>query len=430
MDNRREEIARRRKVRGLSQEALAAQLNVARTTVARWESGEVVPLPWVRPRLAEALGLSLVELDMIFTQDATQQVAFVVPVTAEPLGVAGLDDETLWRILMDEPDGMDRKQFLRLALATGAASTLGTVEAVASPTSVLDPRSVKSYATIAAVQRDLYWTLDAPAMLDTALGHLRLGSRLLNTSRHGSEPTTALAAAVAHTALLAARVALFDLGQARLAERCFAIAESASAEAHDPWLAAVIAGHHAFVPGFAGDLTGARCHLDLAMVHLRRRPNGLIESWVGCVSAELHARTGDGAMARSLTDRAEQSLARAADIPAWFDFYDASRLAGFAGNAALLAGESAVAVGWLERALNELGEKAAKQRTVVLLDLAAAHRLLDADQGAAYADEALSLLEAVPYSAAVDRLSDVTSRFKETPHGARLTERARTLQAV
>lgn len=430
MNNRREEIAQRRRVRGLSQEALAAHLNVARTTVARWESGEVIPLPWVRPRLAEALGLSLIELDLIFTPDATHRMALVAPTAAEPPGAPDLDDETLWRILMGESDGLDRKQFLQLALATGAASALGAVEAAASPTSVLDPRSVKSYVTIAAVQRDLYWTLDSPAMLDVALGHLRVGTGLLSALRHGSELSATLAAAVAHTALLAARVALFDLGQPRLAERCFAVAESASTEAHDPWLAAVIAGHHAFVPGFASDLTAARCHLDLAAVHLRRRPNGLISSWVGCVSAELHARTGEGAAARSLTDRAEQALARPSDVPEWFDFYDASRLAGFAGNAALLAGDSAAAVGWLDRALNELDEKAVKQRSVVLLDLAAAHQSLDADQGAAYADEAMSLLETTPYSAAVGRLDDVTSRFSGTPHGARLSEHARVLQAV
>ncbi|MFC4627829.1 helix-turn-helix domain-containing protein [Promicromonospora alba] len=428
MDNRREEIARRRRVQGLSQEALAALLNVARTTVARWESGEVVPLPWVRPRLAEALGLSLVDLDAVFDPAALQEVVVATPVAEEPPGPATLDDDVLWRILMDEGDELERKQFLRLVLATGAVSALSTVEAAASPRSVLDPRSVKSYASIAAVQRDLYWSLDAPAMLDVTLGHLRLGTQLLNASARDDHLTRTMSAAVAHTALLAARVSLFDLGQPRLAERCFAVAESIAADARDPWLAAVVAGHHAFVPGFAGDLTAAQRHLDLSMVHLRYRPSGLVESWLGCVSAELHARNGSAVEARNLTGRAEQALARSTEAPGWFDFYDASRLAGFAGNAELLAGKPATAATWLGRALDELDDKATKQRTVLLLDLAAAHRTLDADQGAAYADEALTLLETEPYSAAIDRLGDVMSRFDGTPHGTRLAERARTLQ--
>jgi DNA-binding XRE family transcriptional regulator len=34
---------------------------VDRTTVARWESGEYTPQPWLCPKIAEALGLSLGE---------------------------------------------------------------------------------------------------------------------------------------------------------------------------------------------------------------------------------------------------------------------------------------------------------------------------------------------------------------------------------
>jgi tetratricopeptide (TPR) repeat protein/transcriptional regulator with XRE-family HTH domain len=55
---RRERLARRRKAVGLTQEQLAEQLGVERTTVVRWERGETQPLPWLRPRLAQALGVS------------------------------------------------------------------------------------------------------------------------------------------------------------------------------------------------------------------------------------------------------------------------------------------------------------------------------------------------------------------------------------
>ena len=55
---KRGRLAQRRKAVGLTQEQLAEQLGVERSTVARWERGETRPLPWLRPKLATALGVS------------------------------------------------------------------------------------------------------------------------------------------------------------------------------------------------------------------------------------------------------------------------------------------------------------------------------------------------------------------------------------
>ena len=55
---RRDRLAARRKALGLTQEQLAELLQVGRTTVARWERGEAQPQPWLRPKLARALGVS------------------------------------------------------------------------------------------------------------------------------------------------------------------------------------------------------------------------------------------------------------------------------------------------------------------------------------------------------------------------------------
>jgi tetratricopeptide (TPR) repeat protein/DNA-binding XRE family transcriptional regulator len=55
---RRKRLALRRKALGLTQEDLAAQLGVERSTVVRWERGETEPLPWIRPKLASALRVS------------------------------------------------------------------------------------------------------------------------------------------------------------------------------------------------------------------------------------------------------------------------------------------------------------------------------------------------------------------------------------
>ena len=60
-------LAERRRLQGLSQEALAERLGVARTTVTRWEAGEVEPLAWVRPALANALSVTLDDLAALLT---------------------------------------------------------------------------------------------------------------------------------------------------------------------------------------------------------------------------------------------------------------------------------------------------------------------------------------------------------------------------
>lgn len=64
---RRHELAERRKLLGMSQERLAEVLDVDRSTVARWERGEVDPLAWHRPALAKALEISVEELALLLS---------------------------------------------------------------------------------------------------------------------------------------------------------------------------------------------------------------------------------------------------------------------------------------------------------------------------------------------------------------------------
>jgi transcriptional regulator with XRE-family HTH domain len=63
MASKRQRLAQRRKAAGFTQEQFAERLGVERSTVARWDSAETEPQPWLRPNLARALGVSLVELD-------------------------------------------------------------------------------------------------------------------------------------------------------------------------------------------------------------------------------------------------------------------------------------------------------------------------------------------------------------------------------
>ncbi len=65
MAAKRVRLAQRRKSAGFSQEKLAERLGVERSTVVRWETAESEPQPWVRPKLAAALKVTLDELQSL-----------------------------------------------------------------------------------------------------------------------------------------------------------------------------------------------------------------------------------------------------------------------------------------------------------------------------------------------------------------------------
>ncbi|WP_405099080.1 helix-turn-helix transcriptional regulator [Micromonospora sp. NBC_01412] len=62
MAPKRHRLAQRRKTVGHTQESLAEKLGVDRTTVVRWERTESEPQPWIRPKLADALNVTLEQL--------------------------------------------------------------------------------------------------------------------------------------------------------------------------------------------------------------------------------------------------------------------------------------------------------------------------------------------------------------------------------
>ncbi|WP_086747850.1 helix-turn-helix domain-containing protein [Streptomyces scabiei] len=65
MAAKRVRLAQRRKSAGYSQEKLAERLGIERSTVVRWETAESEPQPWVRPKLAAALNVTLDELESL-----------------------------------------------------------------------------------------------------------------------------------------------------------------------------------------------------------------------------------------------------------------------------------------------------------------------------------------------------------------------------
>ena len=92
MAARRHRLAQRRKTVGFTQETLAEQLGVDSTTVRRWESGETGngPQPWIRPKLARYLQVSVEELEELLHEPSTDDLRGDSPRVGSNVGSADL----------------------------------------------------------------------------------------------------------------------------------------------------------------------------------------------------------------------------------------------------------------------------------------------------------------------------------------------------
>ncbi|MBO8186823.1 helix-turn-helix transcriptional regulator [Streptomyces spirodelae] len=75
MAGKRQRLTQRRKSCGYTQETFAESLRVDRTTVQRWERGEVDPQPHQRPRIAKILGIAPEEFDALLEPDTPKLCA-------------------------------------------------------------------------------------------------------------------------------------------------------------------------------------------------------------------------------------------------------------------------------------------------------------------------------------------------------------------
>ncbi|MGC4939305.1 helix-turn-helix transcriptional regulator [Kribbella sp. DT2] len=102
MASKRVRLAQQRKAAGLSQERLAELLGVDRSTVGRWEAADTDPQPYLRPKLAAALGTSLDHVrDLLNEVDKSagveDRMAYALghPASTDLVGVAQLRNRIL-----------------------------------------------------------------------------------------------------------------------------------------------------------------------------------------------------------------------------------------------------------------------------------------------------------------------------------------------
>ncbi|HZN73782.1 MAG TPA: helix-turn-helix transcriptional regulator [Micromonosporaceae bacterium] len=421
-------LAWERLQRGWSYEELTCQIRQSMTsacetdtglsanTVRRWETGERWPEPRYRKHLVLIFNRPASELGLLTPEELQQR-----PDRDLAADCRGLLD------VANADGGIDRAAVLRGILGLAALPGITPLLSLGSsnePANTDSATSADAYFQVTRQHRELYWACPPRTLFEPVYTHAQLGVSLLRNA--AGTPRATIATALAETALLAGRLAFFDLNQPALTHRCYDVALAASREAGDHALAAAVLGHMAFIPAFSRDPHGARDLLAAARQHTWHGVGPAVRSWLHCVASEVAARDGAGAAARHEIALAESAFAQDATTPEWMDYYNAGRLNAFAGYAALADGAATEAAERLRQCLDALGERDAKQRSVVLADLAEAH-CDDPDQVAAYLDRALDAVERNWYSTGLDRVRSTRAVLADSLHGAALDERIAAL---
>ena len=315
-------------------------------------------------------------------------------------------------IVLWETELLKRRELLKaMGLAT-VASTLSTaitpVARTAGATNDLraDPETLKQLGDLATAYQELYHHTAPNVLMAPISAHLRTVDDLLRQGTNTRDERRLLANH-SQVAQLAGRLAFFDIQDPFAARAYFTTAYDAAITAGDPSLAAAAVAHLGFVSAAERRLDAAADHLSRAQMHAGRGAPQVISSWLGAINSEIQADAGDAKAALIAIDDAKRNLqdSASASTPSWFDFYDATRLAGFEGYALLRSGRASAAAGELQRALGSLTPSAIKQRTVFLTDLATANVAQgDVDNACDLAIQAATDLKTRSYATCVNRL--------------------------
>lgn len=418
MGTRRHRLAQRRKALGFTQEMLADHLEVERSTVRRWESGESDPQPWTRPKIATALEVSPGQLDELLSEsgpaaqqgpvDVVRYLGAADSVARVQLETIGIDRPGLGRhdgalglaiVHLGEPhsetDHMNRRELLRLFSMTGALLALPPSRAE----QVTPDDGIGTYGAETVLGGDdaqmnsSLWRVFTTAASKAQVLPLVREQLAVLTARlaepHDQRTHQRLCALAADLFQLAGEI-FFDCDRYTDAAHCYTLAASAGKEAGEFDLWACALTRHAFVAVYDRQFTDAVPMLDLAANLARRGDPGLsTRYWVAAVQAETFAGLGDLGRCQRALDAAEQVRGLSGEMHngGWLRF-DGSRLAEERGTCYVTLGRSDLAESSLTNAL--AGTLTARRRASVLTDLAAiGAQRRDPDQVVAFADAAL-----------------------------------------
>ncbi|MDQ3761577.1 MAG: helix-turn-helix domain-containing protein [Actinomycetota bacterium] len=452
MTAKRRALAERRQIVGHSQETLAQIVGVEPTTVGRWERGETSPQPWARPKLAEALLISVEDLDHLLAGEQPAEAVSTSAAAEEPVDDVVLTAPwsyggTVEAAAMLSGGGesrVKRRVFLSL---TGTALT-----APAHQWLVHEPEPLVSGLAGRRVSAGLANRL--PAMIaelrtmdDVAGGGSVLSlaqhefawvAGLLNQASYDESTGRKPLAALAELGQLVSWGA-YDDGQPGLAQRYNVAALRAAHSADDRPLGAHILGSMAKQAAHQGRPAEAVTLAETALAGARslRSPR---------LQAELHIRHAYALAARHDAMGCTVAISKARDYveqlasdngPQWLYWIIPAWIIVEAGDSLLLLGHADQAAGMLDEGIALFDESFVRDRQIYLTHLADAltrpgkQRDLHAaaDRGIA----AIELAKSLDSTLGMDLLRDLYHRMKphiKVPAVRDFVERARGFVTV
>jgi transcriptional regulator with XRE-family HTH domain len=263
---------------------------------------------------------------------------------------------------------VDRRTMLKLLGATSAAASLELLRDNAMVTAQpldLEPTTINVLESLALRYQTMYHSTPPAELMIPVTAHLELLDDLAKGA--SGQVQQRLLRNHSQVALLAGRLSFFDLRDPMAARAYYSMALDSSREAADSHLSAATLGHMSFVPAAHGGFSAATDLLEGADKYAAK--GTVLPSWLAAVEAEIRAKAGETRASLNAIDRAESALVATHEVPAWMDYYDATRLKGFKGFAYLAAGKPEEARNALGDALSTLDAGAVKQRAVFLADL-------------------------------------------------------------
>jgi tetratricopeptide (TPR) repeat protein len=285
--------------------------------------------------------------------------------------------------------------------------------------------TVHNLESVTAAYRRMYHTVAAHDLIDDVAQHAQTTAGFWRRTAD-PELRRSLAAAASEITMLAGRMSFFDLGRPSQAEPYYQDALEAAQDAGDRPMQAVVLGNKSFLPRSRGDFASALQLLDQAKRLVPDDP--VVRSWAMALEAMTQAWAQEPTQSLVALQAAEAVLDDAAPgaAPAWFDYYDRPRLAGFKGQVHIRLAQPETAHTVLEEAMGALDPDAAKQRACYLADRATV--CVDegeVDQACQLGIQALQLLGEVEYETGVQRVRDLRVKlrpWRNHPAVADLTE--------
>lgn len=365
MAARRPRLAGRRKALGYTQEFLAEQLGVDRTTVGRWERGETAPFPYLRRKLCHVLKIPPGELDALLNP---------VPEVRVPPARPGPDacGHELSRTESSETtDDMHRRELLRLLSIAGV---LISVPAAASE-ELPPPGHARTIADLGPHTRlnEHLWQVFALAASKRQvypLVHAQLDTLITEMRNSPPEAVHRQLCVLACDLFQLAGEIFFDVNEYGNAAHCYALAASAGREArsYDRWACALT--RQSFVHIYDRQYAQATTVLDAADRVSRNGDSQLsTRQWVAAVQAQALAGLGDLSGCQRSLGAADSVLnfSGTASPGGWLRF-DGTRLSEERGTCYLTLGRADLAAHELDNAL--AGTVSLRRRGSIHVDLA------------------------------------------------------------